>query len=445
MNLTKKQTKCLDFLEDNTTKEIIFGGGAGGGKSLLGCYWILKSCLKYPGTRHLIGRAKLKTLKETTFLTFLEVAKMQGLQNGIHFKVNNQSNVIYFFNGSSILMKDLFYYPSDPNFDELGSLEITYAFIDETAQISRKAWSIVKSRMRFKLDEFGLIPKILGSCNPNKGFSYAQFYKPSIDGTIEDSKKFIQSLVTDNPNISDHYIDNLNELDEYDRNRLLMGKWEYEEHEDQLISFQKAQDYFTNQYLEPDPKNKRLTVDVARQGSDSSIIRLWYGYVCMERIEMAKNSITQLADKIKDICKKEKINMSNVVADEDGVGGGLVDALRCMGFIANSKPIQLTRMKQDNRLDRKGSNYDNLKSQCTYIIADKIQKGELAERCNDNSLIERICEEMEWVRRRDADKDTTKKVITKDIVKRNINRSPDDWDSIMMLGYFELQRKAIFV
>ena len=66
MNLTIKQTEALDTLENNETNVLLFGGGAGGGKSLLGCYWILKNCFKYPKTRWLIGRAKLHTLKSTT-------------------------------------------------------------------------------------------------------------------------------------------------------------------------------------------------------------------------------------------------------------------------------------------------------------------------------------------------------------------------------------------
>ena len=67
-----------------------------------------------------------------------------------------EKNTITFPNGSVILMKDLFAYPSDPNFDELGSLEITGAFIDEVNQISVKARNIVKSRIRYKLNDFTL-------------------------------------------------------------------------------------------------------------------------------------------------------------------------------------------------------------------------------------------------------------------------------------------------
>ena len=138
MKLNLKQTKALDFLEDDKTGEILYGGAAGGGKSILGSYWLLKNCLKYPGTRWLMGRSELKILKETTLLSFFEVCRLQGLQAEKHFHYNAQSGNISFPNGSSIILKDLFCYPSDPNFDSLGSLEITGAFIDECNQLTEK-------------------------------------------------------------------------------------------------------------------------------------------------------------------------------------------------------------------------------------------------------------------------------------------------------------------
>ena len=130
MKLNRKQTIALDRWEDNKTNEIEYGGAAGGGKSILGSYALLKNALKYPKTRWLMGRAKLKTLKETTLQSFFKVAHMQGVKNGSHYKYTGANdkdnpNSLVFYNGSVILLKDLFYYPSDPNFDELGSLEIT--------------------------------------------------------------------------------------------------------------------------------------------------------------------------------------------------------------------------------------------------------------------------------------------------------------------------------
>lgn len=228
MHLTKKQYEALIYLQDNETNEIAFGGGAGGGKSVLGCYWILKNCFKYPGTRWLIGRSVLKTLKETTIKTLFEVMKEQGISNRF-YTYNQQANEIKFINKSEIIFKDLYLQPSDPNMDELGSLEITGAFIDEAVQIKEKTRNIVKSRIRFKLDEFGLIPKILYCTNPGRGWIYDDFYKPSITGTLPSNRKYVRSLLKDNHFISEHYQANLEALDKESRERLLHGNWDFEQ------------------------------------------------------------------------------------------------------------------------------------------------------------------------------------------------------------------------
>ena len=166
--LTNKQKETLKILMNHTNgvNEVLYGGAAGGGKSFLGCLWIIICCLKYPQSRWLIGRAKLATLRKTTLKTFFEVAASLGLKEGEHYKFNQVQNEIRFFNGSEIILKDLFSYPADPDFDSLGSLEIAGAFIDEANQISEKAKNIVMSRIRHKLDSFGISPKLLMSCNP---------------------------------------------------------------------------------------------------------------------------------------------------------------------------------------------------------------------------------------------------------------------------------------
>ena len=274
MILTKKQTTALDHLEDDYTGEVLFGGGAGGAKSVLGCYWQLKRRLKYPGTRGLIGREKLKTLKETTLNSFWEVCRMQGVTQD-YYNYNANSGVIKFYNGSEILLKDLFLYPSDPNFDSLGSLEITDAFIDEANQVSVKARNIVKSRIRYRLEDYNIIPKCLYTCNPAKNWVYQDFYMPAKRKELVDYRKFIQALATDNPYISPHYIANLKTLDPASQERLLFGNWEYDDDPRTLIDFESMQDMFTNEFVPSG--QKYISADVARKGKDNTVIRVWDG------------------------------------------------------------------------------------------------------------------------------------------------------------------------
>ena len=424
MHLSEKQTQAIDLIEDNKTKEIIYGGGAGSGKTALGVYWILKCCLKYPGTRALIGRAVLKTLKETTLNSFYDVCRMQGLKSGVHYQFNAQSNIITFQNGSTILLKDLFQYPSDINFDELGSLEISGAFIDECNQITEKAWNIVKSRIRYKLTEFNIIPKMLGTCNPAKGYVYNNFYKPTKDGTISESKAFIQSLIQDNPYISEHYIKSLQSLDKFSKERLLFGNWEYDDNDNALIEYDKIIDMFTNEHI---PSGKGyISADIARFGKDNTLIMVWSGFRVVEIHKLSNKATTEVSAYIKHLAKKHSIPYSQIIADEDGVGGGTVDQVGCKGFVNNSKALT--------------GNYINLKSECYYKLAELINQAGVWVMSEDVKIKKELTEELEWVQRHNADKDGKLAVLPKDKVKEHLGRSPDISDALMMRMWFELKK-----
>ena len=427
MKLTRKQSEAINYLEDTTTNEILFGGGAGGGKSLLGCYWLLKSCLKYPGTRWLMGRSELKTLRETTLNTFFEVCKMQGIKSGFHYSFNQQLMIIRFVNGSEILLKDLFQYPSDPNFDSLGSLEITGAFIDEVSQITEKAWNIVKSRIRFKLNDFELIPKLLGTCNPTKNFLYSRFYKPFKEKTLPGNMKFIQALLNDNPNISEHYRANLLELDSISKERLLFGNWEYDSDKTALMSFDRILNIFSNGRTVG--TEMYISADIARFGSDRTVIFIWTGLTVIEIITLEKKSVLFVANEINRLKHLYNVPLSNIIADEDGVGGGIVDFVGCKGFVNNSMPVEVNGQKQ---------NFSNLKSQCYFKLAEKVNTGEISVKTENIEVRNLLTEELEQVKRKDIDKDGKLSVIPKEKVKEIIGRSPDYSDTLMMRMYYEL-------
>ena len=64
MKLLSKQENAVYYLKDSETKEIVYGGAAGGGKSAIIALKLIENCQLYPGSRWLLGRSKLKTLKE---------------------------------------------------------------------------------------------------------------------------------------------------------------------------------------------------------------------------------------------------------------------------------------------------------------------------------------------------------------------------------------------
>ena len=382
-----------------------------------------------------MGRAILKTLKQTTLLTFFDILREWGV---IHkFKYNHLEGVItYIPNGSQIYLKDLFAYPSDPEFDSLGSSEYTGAFIDEASQITVKAKNIVMSRIRYKLDEFGLIPKLLITSNPYKNFMYSEFYKPHKDGSLPKYRKFLPSLVTDNPFISKFYVENLKKLDKTSRERLLHGNWEYEDDPAALFPYEDLLNMFTNTGKGTE---KYLTVDVARFGNDRTVIIYWEGMTAKKIYSYPKTGVDETIQYCKNLAAIHQIKYSNVIVDEDGVGGGVVDVMKVTGFVNNSKPIKI------KNLEKKGSisNYSNLKSQCYFYLADMVNKGEIAINPDiDATIKELIIEDLEQIKRKNPDRDSKLAVIGKEEIKDNIGRSPDFGDAIMMRMYPEVKKRG---
>lgn len=418
-----RQSEALKFLSvDSDVETILYGGAAGGGKTMLGCMWQILRRLKYPGTRSLIGRAKLDTLKKTTMATFFQVANEIGLKAGEDFIYNQQSHIIKFSNGSEIILADLFLYPSDPMMTDLGGLEVTDVFIDEATEITEKAYSIVSSRIRYKLNEYNLKPKILLTCNPSKGWIYNQFYLPYKNQNLPEHRAFVQALPGDNLYLPDSYVTSLTRLPEADRKRLLEGDWEFDNSSDRLYMY----DELIRCFREPMAVGEGyITADIARLGKDRTVLCVWKGLSCIDIVILRQKRQDEVKAEIQRLMNTHSIRLSNVLADADGVGGGLVDSLRCREFMNGSKAVR-------------GTQYMNLKADCYFRLGELIDKNEITLPIKWQ---EDIVKELELVRRVDPDKEGKLRVTSKDTIsQRTGGISPDIADAIMMRAFFELNR-----
>lgn len=443
---TEKQAIAWNYLLDKTTNEIVFGGGAGGAKSFTGCAFLICMCGMYPGTRWLMGRKRLKRLKETTLRTFFEVCKKWGLKAGEDYRYNAQDGIITFANESEILLADLMHQPSDPEYEELGSLELTGAFIDEVGQITYKCWSVVNSRIRFRLDEYGLVPKCFGSCNPTKKWVYSEFYKPNKENKLSNEKAFIKALAIDNPFISKHYIKQLERIkDVATRERLLNGNWEYDDDPAVLFDFETINDLFSNAPQEG-KKELFLSGDVARKGRDRMPVFLWEG-LHIKKVFIIPPEIKRDTQKAKqyiiDKANYYGVRKSHIVLDEDGVGGGVVDSIPgCVGFLNGGSPILTESDKRRRARGEYYTNFGNLKTQCYFKFAELAEAGEIsiAENAFDDvDDREKFIEELGQVKQRDIDKDGRIYLLEKEKVKANLGRSPDLSDGAMMRMIFYLK------
>ena len=416
----EKQKLALSYLSvDSDIWQVLYGGAASGGKSFLGCDWQIKRRLKYAGTRGLIGRAELKKLRLSTMATFFELCANYGLVAGKHFTYNGQDHVINWFNGSQTILMDLADMPSDAEFQRFGSLEITDYFVDEAGEVSEKCIAILASRVRYKL--INDKPKGLLTCNPHKGWLYNEFYDAKRNGTLRQDREFIQALPTDNPHISPVYLENLRMLPEIDRKRLLDGDWDYDETQDRLYHY----DDLLRCFREPQQKNttKYITADIARMGDDRTVIVLWDGLHADKFVVLKHKPINEVVDTIRQMAQSNGVLLSNVLVDEDGIGGGCKDYLHCKGFLNGSKSVR--------------ENYLNLKSDCYFKLGELITNNSITFNSQHKDT---IVKELEMIRREKLDSDQKLRVTNKEDLKKRFGMSPDFADAIMMRSFYELKK-----
>jgi hypothetical protein len=206
------------------------------------------------------------------------------------------------------------------------------------------------------------------------------------------------------------------------------GIWEYSDDPSKLMEYDKINDIFTNDFTKSE--KKYMSVDPARFGQDRTVIMIWEGLYITKIFAYEKTSMTDVENKITELANDEKIGRSNIVVDEDGIGGGIIDHLSGIkGFTNNSTPLNQGTDK---------TNYQNLKTQCYFILANLVNSNKIGANIENETYKELIIEDLEQIKRKDIDKDGKVKLIEKEVIRENIGRSPDFSDCMMMRMYFEL-------
>lgn len=422
-----KQKEVLGYLTDPLAREVFYGGAAGGAKSWTGAAWLTFLCLNYPGTIYFVGRNQLNDLRVGTKTTFSKVFSLYGIKEKQDYTYNGQDNYYRFSNGSYIYFLELKYRPSDPLFERFGSKEFTAGWIEEAGEVAKKAFEAIRSRVGRHLNGiYGIPPVIFITANPKKNWLYDRYYKAMKEGSLANDIRVVMALVDENPFIEKVYIENLEKIsDQVLRARLRNGEWDYDDNPNALIDILALRNIFGNDIADRSG-NKYITADIARLGSDRMVILVWKGHSVIEWLEIPKNRIDEAADIIRGLMLKHNIPAYRVIADEDGVGGGVVDILRIKGFRNGSSPIG-------------GDNFQNLKTQCAVLTAQDINENLYSIDCYlDQETKDAVTAELEQIQYANPDHDNKIKIKPKEEIKRDIGRSPDRSDAIIMRKYFDL-------
>ena len=256
-----------------------------------------------------------------------------------------------------------------------------------------------------------------------------------------------QFTTNDNPHVPKDEIKKAeNELDHETYQQEILA--EYIENAGALFGYSALIDVFSNT-IEKD-NNKYLIVDIADDGTDKTKFSFWEGLEEYRRETFERLNTENIIAKIREFTAQDRIPYSHTAADGIGVGAGVVSSSQLDGIIGYKSSYGAIKTEKNIVLPPNASvlpgnsltsDYRNLRSQCIFTLAQKVNNHEIASRVTGKDK-EHIIEELSTYQ--DVSKGDGKRMATsKEDVKAMLGRSPDDSDTWIMRMYFEIMKKVL--
>jgi hypothetical protein len=155
----------------------------------------------------------------------------------------------------------------------------------------------------------------------------------------------------------------------------------------------------------------------------------------------------ETARKLREESIEEQIPYPNILIDEDGIGGGVVDQMPGVkGFTGNSRP---TTYHDDITGVMSTENFQNFRSQCYFRLAEMTNNHFIAikltkfktniEGYTQEKALSDLFEELDQTKRKDNTTGGKEAVIPKTEIKEQLGRSPDFADVLMMRMFYEFK------
>lgn len=223
---------------------------------------------------------------------------------------------------------------------------------------------------------------------------------------------------------------------------------EYLDNAGSLFKYDALIDIFSNTLVKEN--TKYLIVDIADDGSDSTIFSFWEGLEEYRREEFERLNTESIVNKIREYASQERIPYSCIAVDSIGVGAGVASSSMLDGIVGYKSSYGAIKTDQDIvRLPNVSytrdaplvSDYKNLRSQCLFTLADLINNHKIASRVTGRQK-EVIIEELSNYQ--DASTGDGKRMATqKEVIKEIIGHSPDASDCWIMRMYFVVRNKML--
>lgn len=395
----------------------MYGGGKGGGKSVLFCLWVdywVQFLIEYfdlkPTSKnnHLplgfIGRKQGVDFKLTTLETFKRIIPQD------HYRIREQEKEIIFFECAKIYFGGL---DDKLRINKFNSAEFAFLALDQAEETERTDVDVLQGTLR--LTHKGKIPpyKELYTANPGECWLKEDF----IDNKVP-HKHFVPALHSDNPHLPPSYADRLRNTFKYNPALLaayLDGNWYSLQATNALVSSRQLQELKDVYHHWKDVRG--VVACDPSLGGDECVIYAIKNYKIEEMMVLHERDTMKIAGHMAVIGAKHGI--PNYAADTTGgLGNGILDRIRELDNKNNCIYVN----SSDGASNPEA--YANLKMEVAWYFMARVIEKELPP-VEDEELRTQILAQRFKVLNSQG------KTIMEDkmLVKKRLGRSPDRSDA----------------
>ena len=258
------------------------------------------------------------------------------------------------------------------------------------------------------------------------------------------SFSFIPGLLKDNPALvaaDPTYEGNLLAQSEYDRIRLMDGRWiNPVAGENRLYKDVDIEDMFTNDFSGIRTGKRYITADIALEGKDPMEIYVWDGWAVIHKLSIPRSNGKQVLTILEQVRNDFNVPRQNVCFDAAGLGGFLTGFLStARPFVGSAAPVMEDK---PNEMQKKTFNkplFLNLRAQCFYHMKEKFEDNAIFCPVDNQSLKDRISTQLRAIEKIPMPDGGKYQIIPKSQIIEKIGYSPNDADVLSMRSLFDLQ------
>jgi len=420
--LTEKQTTAWDWLEKANIDELLYGGAKYGGKSWFLSTWCYQHACDFAKKHNIpqsdkplpigfLGRKVAKNFRDTTLETWFKTIPAGGYVakgNPVDLIIDNRVKI---HTGGL---------DNRETINKFNSAEYAFFAIDQAEEVTKDDIALLRAATfgRLVVNGQAINGKGLFTANPRKCWLKEEF----IDNPTK-ARKFVPALPTDNPYCTQKYIDNLKDAFRHRPELLkayLYGSWDELGAANQII----LDSWVVRAMKAPTLlAGTVISCDVARFGDDKTIIYVFEGTEIIERVEMGYSRTTDVSDALTDLSRRH--NHCQIVVDEIGIGGGVIDELHKNG----RRVISFNSANKAEEPDK----FYNLRAEAWWELGQHFAHGEIGCRNMTENLRQELTEPCYDLRNGRV------LIEPKEDIKERLGRSPDEADCYVM-GVWAVKR-----